>query len=176
MRYSDETKLSMSVEYKVNLGNYESASVFVCLSGVPVGATEDDIEECMDTAGLAWEIIRDRVRAQADEMKSPKPARPVRRALPVVGSYSDDAKRELSAWARGVGLDKASWAAIQAQLGDGAWEALFKARDVRCSTLKEIMDYCIDGVRPPSIDEYDPFHDEPAEPSAHQHDGAEVPA
>lgn len=170
MRYSDEIKLSMSVDFKVNLGNYESASVFVCLSGVPVGATEEDIEYAMDTAGLAWDVIRDKVRAQAEGLKQPdKPAprsevaRQSRPAAAVeIPTYTDDAKRELSAWARGIGMDRDGWTLIENKRGAGSWHALFKGRDAGCKTARQLMEFCIDGLNPSSVDEYDPFKDEDA--------------
>lgn len=168
MRYSDEIKLSMSVDFKVNLGNYESASVLVCLSGVPVGATEEDIEYAMDTAGLAWEVIRDKVRAQAEGLKQPdKPAprsevaRQSRPAAAVeIPTYTDDAKRELSAWARGIGMDRDGWTLIEGKHGAGGWHALFRARDAGCKTARQLMEFCIDGLNPSSVDEYDPFKDD----------------
>lgn len=169
MRYSDEIKLSMSVDFKVNLGNYESASVFVCLSGVPIGATEEDIEYAMDTAGLAWEVIRDKVRAQAEGLKQPDKPAPMsevaRQSRPAAAAvethaYNDEAKRELSAWARGIGMDRYGWTLIESKRGAGSWHALFKAREVGCKTARQLMEYCIDGLNPSSVDAYDPFKDD----------------
>lgn len=34
--------LTVSLERKINLGNYESASIFLAVSGVPVEATENE--------------------------------------------------------------------------------------------------------------------------------------
>lgn len=45
--------LTVSIERKVNLGNYESASIFLAVSGVPVAATE---EEAMDLVVRALRV------------------------------------------------------------------------------------------------------------------------
>ena len=49
--------ISISMSRKLNLGNYESADVFVCLSGVPAGASEDEIQALLDTGNLAYPMI-----------------------------------------------------------------------------------------------------------------------
>ena len=43
----EEPNVAVSLEMKINLGNYESAGVFVSVSGLRVGATEAEIDELL---------------------------------------------------------------------------------------------------------------------------------
>ena len=72
----DGIRLSISISRKVNLGNYESADCFVSLSNVPVGATEEEIEDALDTGKLVFDRIKPRVRQQAAELRPAKDRRP----------------------------------------------------------------------------------------------------
>ncbi|HRI06486.1 MAG TPA: hypothetical protein PKW35_01650 [Nannocystaceae bacterium] len=62
-------RVSISLSRKVNLGNYESADAFISLSDVPVGATEEEIEDALDTGRLVWERMKPRLTAQARELR-----------------------------------------------------------------------------------------------------------
>lgn len=61
---SEVIKVCVSVDQKVNLGNYESAAVSVVLSNVPTGASEAEIDAALDTAKIMFSKIADRVREQ----------------------------------------------------------------------------------------------------------------
>ena len=65
----DGIRVSISLSRKVNLGNYESADAFISLSDVPVGATEEEIEDALDTGRLVWERMKPRLTAQARELR-----------------------------------------------------------------------------------------------------------
>ena len=43
--------LSLSLSHKVNLGNYESADVFISISGVSQETTEAEIDDLLSGAG-----------------------------------------------------------------------------------------------------------------------------
>jgi len=60
---------SISVSLKVNLGNYESADALLSLSGVPTGATLEQIEESLETSKLAYGLLKRRVLEQATELR-----------------------------------------------------------------------------------------------------------
>ena len=54
---------------KVNLGNYESADAFVSLSGLEAGATEEQINELLDTGKLAWGLATKRLMGKVAELR-----------------------------------------------------------------------------------------------------------
>ena len=60
-------RMTMSIEQKVGLPNYGSASASIMLSGIPVGATPEMIEEALDTGKIVYDKMRERLvpRVQA---------------------------------------------------------------------------------------------------------------
>lgn len=63
--------LSVSVSRKINLGNYESADVFLSVSGVTAQTTEAEVDELLATTGkLAYSKIAAQVNARVGELKS----------------------------------------------------------------------------------------------------------
>lgn len=62
-------KISMSVSRKVNLGNYESGDVFLALSDVAVGSTEEEIEAALQTSKIVFDVLRAEVNAKAAVLK-----------------------------------------------------------------------------------------------------------
>ena len=60
-----DVKISMSVSRKVNLGNYESGDVFLSLSDIPVGASEEDIAEALVTGKIVFDMLRKAVNDKA---------------------------------------------------------------------------------------------------------------
>lgn len=71
MRYEDDGRgrIAVTMSQRVNLGNYESADVSICLSGIPTGATEAQIEDMLDTSHLAYKSIRARLGAKVRELR-----------------------------------------------------------------------------------------------------------
>ncbi len=63
-------RVSTSLEMKINLGNYESASVFIAVSGLPVDATEADVEALLDTGRIAYDAIKRRLQLKVGELKA----------------------------------------------------------------------------------------------------------
>lgn len=55
---NDVIKVSVSATQKVNLGNYESADIFVALSNIRTGATEEEIEAALETGELAFKYVK----------------------------------------------------------------------------------------------------------------------
>lgn len=69
MTEENPIKVSMSVSRKVNLGNYESGDVFLSLSDVPVGATEDDIDAALQTSKIVFDVLRAEVNTKASVLR-----------------------------------------------------------------------------------------------------------
>lgn len=66
---STEPKVTVSMEMKLNLGNYESAGVGLVLSGVPVGADEALIDEMLDTGKIVYDKMKIRLREKIAEVR-----------------------------------------------------------------------------------------------------------
>ena len=65
----DGRRVCVTAGMKVNLGNYESADMSICLSGIPVGAGEAEIEEMLGTAKVAFGSIRKALVQKAAEIR-----------------------------------------------------------------------------------------------------------
>jgi hypothetical protein len=61
--------LSISVEQKLNLGNYNSAGVFVSMSGVTAETTEDEMNRLLANGRLAWDKLRADLATKVAEIK-----------------------------------------------------------------------------------------------------------
>ena len=55
---------------KINMGNYESAEVFVSLNGVRAGMTAEDLKPLLDTTKVAWELVRAHLVEQVRNAKA----------------------------------------------------------------------------------------------------------
>lgn len=69
-------RLSVGVDMKINLGNYESMGGSVMLSGVEPGATADEVMEMLETGNLVYDILRDKLTAKLNAAKKERTARP----------------------------------------------------------------------------------------------------
>lgn len=63
-------RTTISIEQKINLGDYQSASVSIILSGIPSGASEEAIEEPLDTGKIAYDRMRERLVARVRAVKA----------------------------------------------------------------------------------------------------------
>lgn len=66
----DDRRICVTLGQRVTLGNYERAELSVCLSGIPAGATEADIEEMLDTSHIAYKLIRERLKERVSEIRT----------------------------------------------------------------------------------------------------------
>lgn len=65
-------RITVSTTRKINLGNYESQDVFVCLVDVPVDASEELIENMLITGEKAVKAISARLKGLVSEARSGK--------------------------------------------------------------------------------------------------------
>lgn len=65
----EEPRIAVTLDRKINLGNYESASVGLVLSGVPVGATVEEIDAMLDTGRIMYDQMRARIQEQVVERR-----------------------------------------------------------------------------------------------------------
>ena len=62
-------RAAISVTRKVNLGNHESADVFIYISGLTADTTDEEIKEILATTAHTYDIVRRRVQAKAEQLK-----------------------------------------------------------------------------------------------------------
>ena len=63
--------VTVSCSFKANLGNYESADVFLSVSGVTMDTTETQIVEVVEGPGrIAYEHLKRRVYERAQQLKA----------------------------------------------------------------------------------------------------------
>ena len=70
----NEPRIATSVEMKVNLGNYESASCFISLSNIAAGTTPAEIEALLDTGRIVYDALKRRLQLQINDLRAKKVA------------------------------------------------------------------------------------------------------
>ncbi|MFN0131260.1 MAG: hypothetical protein ACKVW3_01815 [Phycisphaerales bacterium] len=61
---------TLSVARKVNLGNYESAEVFLSISGITAETTADEIDDMLQGGpALAYDALRAATKRKADALR-----------------------------------------------------------------------------------------------------------
>lgn len=58
MEETQEMRISVSISRKINLGNYESADVFMAVSNIEPGASKEEIDEALATGDLAIQVLK----------------------------------------------------------------------------------------------------------------------
>lgn len=58
----DELRVSVSLSRKIQTAPYETADIFMSVSGLEPGATDAEIEEALETGDRAFKILRDNIR------------------------------------------------------------------------------------------------------------------
>jgi len=61
---NDEPKVAVSVEMKLNLGNYESAGASCMLSGLRADTTMAELDQLLETAHITFDLIKERLDAK----------------------------------------------------------------------------------------------------------------
>lgn len=64
MNNDSQPGVTVSMSRKVNLGNYESADVFVSISNAKAGMTEEELRPLLDTAATSWALCREALLIQ----------------------------------------------------------------------------------------------------------------
>lgn len=71
----EELAISVSLERTVNLGNYESAKVWLSVAGVRPGTTEAEVEALLENEGrIVYSAIARRMREKVDAMRPARSA------------------------------------------------------------------------------------------------------
>lgn len=65
-------RIAISVERKINLGNYESATVFLSLSDLTAETTEAEMLEALETQMTAYQLLKERIKAFVQDTKNSK--------------------------------------------------------------------------------------------------------
>lgn len=65
-----EMRVSVSISRKLNLGNYESADLFMAISNVEPGATEEEIDEALATGDLAVQVLKKHLAVHLREVRA----------------------------------------------------------------------------------------------------------
>jgi len=66
---SDSPRIHVTVDQKINLGNFQSASVTMGVSGVPFESTAEEIGLMLDTAQLTFDLLKPRMREKIAEIR-----------------------------------------------------------------------------------------------------------
>ncbi len=66
---SDEPRIAITIDRKINLGNYESAAVGIVLSGVAPGASVEEIDAMLDTGRIMYDRMRERLQEKVAETR-----------------------------------------------------------------------------------------------------------
>lgn len=66
---NDEPRVSVSVEMKVNLGNYESAGASLHIGNLKADTSPEEIEQLLDTGKVAYDLMKVRLMAKVNDLK-----------------------------------------------------------------------------------------------------------
>ena len=69
-----EPTLSISVDMKVNLGDYNSAGAFVSMSGVTAETTPEEMDRVLETGKIAWDKLRADLSAKVQAIRGEREA------------------------------------------------------------------------------------------------------
>ena len=64
-----DERIAVSIERKVNLGNYESVGFFFSLSGLEPGTTREEMQELLETGELAFEVLREKIVEKTEAVR-----------------------------------------------------------------------------------------------------------
>ena len=67
---SEQITTNVRVGQKVNLGNYESAEVSIQVSGVGPEATDEEIDDALDTSKIVYTKIVERLRQKVAAIRN----------------------------------------------------------------------------------------------------------
>lgn len=65
-----EMKVSVSVSRKLNLGSYESADIFMAISNIEPGASDEEIEEALATGDKAIQVLKKHLAVQIAKVRN----------------------------------------------------------------------------------------------------------
>ncbi len=62
-------RVGVSISRKINLGNYESAEVWVSLTGIEAGTTQEEIQAALATGALAYDALKPAVVQKVKDLR-----------------------------------------------------------------------------------------------------------
>ena len=65
-----EPKIGVSIERKINLGNFENVTIYMSVDGVEPGATTEEITELLVTGDRAFDLLKDRMAKKIKDLKT----------------------------------------------------------------------------------------------------------
>lgn len=65
-----EPRVAVSIARKINLGDYESVDIFMAVSGIEAGATDEEIEELLVTGERAFSLLKNRMSKKIKDIKA----------------------------------------------------------------------------------------------------------
>lgn len=66
----DNPTVGVSVQMKVNLGNYESADAFLSMQGIDESTTTEQMDALMDQGRIAYEKLRAALKERVSDIRS----------------------------------------------------------------------------------------------------------
>lgn len=64
-----EPRVSVSIARKIALPNYENVDLFMAVSGIEAGATDEEIEELLVTGERAFVLLKDRMAEKIRQLR-----------------------------------------------------------------------------------------------------------
>lgn len=62
-------RVGISISRKLNMGNYESAEVWVSITGIEVGTTAEEIQAALATGALGYDALKVAITSKIQDLR-----------------------------------------------------------------------------------------------------------